>query len=1073
MQNPTNKASLLRMVIFFIGFSLFSAQAVVYAADVSSYSYFYELLNENSAGQLQLIRHIYCPGTSRVDIHSVKTINGLSTTLDGATWLSIYFTSSTQGGLFLNENSILQIINSNLNFSESGTAISAFPNSILTVSNSSGVFNNNNATTNGGAFDFSSSSGVFSNTIFKFDSNSSSQYGGAIAAENNASIFFSTSHVVFVGNSAKYGGSVATANSGGNFTIKNSELAFLNNTADLGGAVYVGSKFSVLSTQVNFIDNVAKSSGGAIFVASGGKLSIETGPRANINFIGNSAEVAGGALYMSQNSAVTIMSNGGKVIFSENRSAGKSNDIYLEQGSNLQLQGYNNEIIIESGINSVGRSSIIKSGGESLSIGGDSDIGSSLFSIVEGDMVLLKDANLKGNGAVLMIDDFSKFNMANSFVNTVAVATFVNRLEVEMDVFSCGKHDAIIADNATLGYKLSVRPSLGTYGAHREYLLIQDTGFDKGITIFSLLDTNLKIIGGYDFDVDISKGLFLKLGQDFKVGTNFSSLEGLTYNQFQMAKNYDALTLTSFVDVDNFGDVLNVVANDTTDSRSTIREFLKASSPYFYANVVRGVASVNDNKEIYDKMWSRIDNKSNFWIQTVGEKREFREDGNSTYRCINRNYGLMFAFDSYITDNFKGGIFGKYLKNDIAQGNNSAEVDSFGGGFYGGYIGKNVELKALLSGMQNRYLTERVIDFNEGSFESGNVANAEFLGVSVGVDLEFSYKMLFSEKILISPFAGVEFRETAFKSFTEKGVQPYNFEICDTDYLRGESRVGARVRYDNYGWSWYGSVYGLYLFSGKEPEIEASFDRAYEKFKAKGFSEKELIAVLGLGLSKEISKNIKLYIDCGYSNGAEYRNISANFGIRYNFGQLGEAVDIVRRQKTSISEAMRDLGKDDAEAEDYNCITLDSFSPPPFHTKEAAMLRREKISTARLQEPVIRNGEILGVLRQVTVNTTHFEIGDFDLTAKAKKIIAEIAKTAIKKSYSKITVEGHTDNTGSEQINNILSLQRALVVVEQLMRQGVDISKIQFANYGYTIPVASNETSEGRSLNRRTEIFVE
>ena len=66
-----------------------------------------------------------------------------------------------------------------------------------------------------------------------------------------------------------------------------------------------------------------------------------------------------------------------------------------------------------------------------------------------------------------------------------------------------------------------------------------------------------------------------------------------------------------------------------------------------------------------------------------------------------------------------------------------------------------------------------------------------------------------------------------------------------------------------------------------------------------------------------------------------------------------------------------------------------------------------------------------------------------------------------------ITVEGHTDNTGSEVYNQKLSEQRALAVKQTLIQQGVEATRLQDKGYGETKPVASNATREGRAANRR------
>lgn len=71
-----------------------------------------------------------------------------------------------------------------------------------------------------------------------------------------------------------------------------------------------------------------------------------------------------------------------------------------------------------------------------------------------------------------------------------------------------------------------------------------------------------------------------------------------------------------------------------------------------------------------------------------------------------------------------------------------------------------------------------------------------------------------------------------------------------------------------------------------------------------------------------------------------------------------------------------------------------------------------------------------------------------------------------------IEIRGHTDLVGTEEYNARLSLMRAFSVYQYLVENGIHASRLQYNGYGYSIPVASNETEEGRRLNRRTEFRI-
>jgi len=71
-----------------------------------------------------------------------------------------------------------------------------------------------------------------------------------------------------------------------------------------------------------------------------------------------------------------------------------------------------------------------------------------------------------------------------------------------------------------------------------------------------------------------------------------------------------------------------------------------------------------------------------------------------------------------------------------------------------------------------------------------------------------------------------------------------------------------------------------------------------------------------------------------------------------------------------------------------------------------------------------------------------------------------------------IYVEGHTDNVGSAAYNNKLSLERARAVKNILLEKGVSADKIHVQGAGFSKPIASNDTKEGRAKNRRVDITV-
>ncbi len=71
-----------------------------------------------------------------------------------------------------------------------------------------------------------------------------------------------------------------------------------------------------------------------------------------------------------------------------------------------------------------------------------------------------------------------------------------------------------------------------------------------------------------------------------------------------------------------------------------------------------------------------------------------------------------------------------------------------------------------------------------------------------------------------------------------------------------------------------------------------------------------------------------------------------------------------------------------------------------------------------------------------------------------------------------VRIIGHTDNTGSDAVNNPLSLDRAASTRNYLTGRGIDGRRISIEGMGERQPIATNETADGRSRNRRVEIYV-
>lgn len=101
-----------------------------------------------------------------------------------------------------------------------------------------------------------------------------------------------------------------------------------------------------------------------------------------------------------------------------------------------------------------------------------------------------------------------------------------------------------------------------------------------------------------------------------------------------------------------------------------------------------------------------------------------------------------------------------------------------------------------------------------------------------------------------------------------------------------------------------------------------------------------------------------------------------------------------------------------------------------------------------------------------------FATGEFKLTAEADGKVNSIGRRLAEIDIRRVRVDGHTDAQGSEAFNQKLSEQRAAEVATVLVAAGLPAAGVAARGLGKTMPIASNETAEGRARNRRVAIVV-
>lgn len=135
-----------------------------------------------------------------------------------------------------------------------------------------------------------------------------------------------------------------------------------------------------------------------------------------------------------------------------------------------------------------------------------------------------------------------------------------------------------------------------------------------------------------------------------------------------------------------------------------------------------------------------------------------------------------------------------------------------------------------------------------------------------------------------------------------------------------------------------------------------------------------------------------------------------------------------------------------------------------YMDRQAAEMKR------RIPEAdVVRQGDRLYVALPSGIL---FDVDKDQVRPDAIPSLQAAADVLIKYPDTYVTVEGHTDSTGSYEYNQSLSERRAMRVRDILVQSGVPWERLSVRGYGETDPVADNQTPEGRQLNRRVQLEI-
>ncbi|MCL2145441.1 MAG: autotransporter domain-containing protein, partial [Endomicrobia bacterium] len=781
--------------------------------------------------------------------------------------------------------------------------------------------------------------------------------------------------------------------------------------------------------------------------------------------------------------------DGGSVTFRNNTADGKANDVYMDADGVLNISG-SNKIKFEGGIvtSSINVSGIEinKSGSGEMYLGGNSEIWGD-FNISGGDIIMLASATYRGKALEL---GSSALDMHNGTVNKIEVdGKFESKTDLKIDIFSSGANDEIKAGSADIDGNIDIFAGVGTYKSKEYHLIITSNNLTGVFTSSALIPADNKKL---NYELRYEDGI-VKLIVDGLMVTKFEDLCPLTYNQSETAGAFKKIS-------ENPGDweqILNdmvIKQNNGTDAEtSEVKDFLAQTSGYFLSNVIRNMAADSPNNEVYDKIRNHreeYETNSGLWVQLKGGMESFKKDENSLEDYRDVSMGVMFGFDRFIDRYPAGGdimwgVYGRINKDNIEQGKHKADGNKNGLGLYGGYIKENWELKAMLLGSYDKFNTERMT-------YGGNYAKADITALTMSADVEAVLKTLLTENIEVRNYAGIEMQSTMYGGFKEKGAGMYNLEVSEGNYLRSAARLGMGLDYEKGKWIWYANVEGKYMIEGTKSEIESKFENTGAGFYSRGSEEGKAQIGVGLGGEVKIAENWKAFANVKYYAAERYENLYGNAGVRYMFGKKeseeepevndtqaeleeAESQEMLRQNEerkkiAEEEEARRDqekrIEKQMMEEDARRAAALEKARRQAEidADNEAAMEKAREEARKRREKPV---------LKSFSMDMASFAVNSAKLSEKAKANIALQAQEIKQFKYQNMTIEGHTDKTGSVELNKRLSTRRAKAVYDEFVINGIPEEKLSYIGFASTMPKADNKTAAGRAQNRRVEIFVE
>ncbi len=216
----------------------------------------------------------------------------------------------------------------------------------------------------------------------------------------------------------------------------------------------------------------------------------------------------------------------------------------------------------------------------------------------------------------------------------------------------------------------------------------------------------------------------------------------------------------------------------------------------------------------------------------------------------------------------------------------------------------------------------------------------------------------------------------------------------------------------------------------------------------------------------------------GFSYDFPFGNLSSVYSNAFEvlFTLTPQITGKTRNGKLSKQKAKADANQQTSK----KIVRIPAENPVVKDTAQIIRENNETKTDSASQNNAVKPGNVnAGAITSGTipsppqVNHVYFIFGSSELDDNSKEYLQAVYQTYLKNGQYKIRIVGYTDNVGSAEDNQKLSLKRAEKVYGYLKQMGVSSENVEIAGKGEEEPIASNDTREGRARNRRVDIILE